>query len=80
MLWEKKKNQVFQTSDLVDAFVQISIIDVQDPETHLSAYHHSDDTSFALQEENSLYGTENVWYGMHTRHSFDYKPLTHLPC
>lgn len=52
MLWEK--NQAFQTSDLVDAFVQTSIIDVQDPETHLSAYHNSDDIIFAMQEEKSL--------------------------
>lgn len=60
---EKGKNQAFQTSDLVDAFVQISIIDRQDPETRISAYHQSScDTIFVLQEwENSLYGTGNVW-------------------
>lgn len=48
---EKGKNQAFQTSDLVDAFVQISIIDRQDPEIHPSAYHQSScDTIFVLQE------------------------------
>lgn len=33
--------QAFQTSDLVDAFVQINNIDMQNPETRFSAHHHS---------------------------------------
>lgn len=33
--------QAFQTPDLVDAYVQISNIDMQIPETHSSAHHHS---------------------------------------
>lgn len=33
--------QAFQTSDLVDAFVQTSNIDMQIPETDSSVPHHS---------------------------------------
>lgn len=64
IIWEKKKSmkQAFQTSDLVDAFVQINNIDMQNPETHSSAYHYSSWYNLALQKgENNSQGKGNIW-------------------